>query len=43
MAAVSSGIIDKTTAYLALADLGRIRELIQSAYAALDKLRTGQK
>ena len=43
MAAVSSGILGKTTASLALADLGRIRELIQSGYATLDKLRAGQK
>lgn len=43
MVVVSSGIIGKTTAYLASADLGRIRELIQSASATLDKLRTGQK
>jgi hypothetical protein len=43
MVAVSSGIICKTTAYLPSVDLGRIRDLIQSAYATLDKLRAGQK
>jgi hypothetical protein len=43
MATVSSGIIGKTTAYLPFADLGHIREFVQSAYASLDKLRAGTK
>jgi hypothetical protein len=41
--AVSSGAIGRTTAYFALADLERIRALVQTAYASLEKLRTGSK
>lgn len=41
--AVSSGVIGKTTAYLALGDLERVRELIRTAYATLEKLRTSPK
>ena len=41
--AVSSGMIGRTSAYLAFADLERIRELIQNAYTTLEKLRASSK
>lgn len=41
--AVSSGAIGKTTAYLAITDLERIRELVQNAYVSLEKLRSSAK
>jgi hypothetical protein len=41
--AVSSGAIGKTTAHLATADLERIRELVQTAYVSLEKLRSSAK
>jgi hypothetical protein len=41
--AVSSGVIGRTNAYLALADLARIRELVQTAYSSLEKLRASSK
>lgn len=41
--AVSSGVIGKTTAYLPIADLERLRELVQTAHTALEKLRSSPR
>jgi hypothetical protein len=38
-AAISGGTIGKTTAFLAIADLGSIRTLVETARAALEKSR----